>query len=74
VADEMRGRVMSVRVMGFTLAFPVGSLAQGALGDWWGPQLTVVIFGSILLAVAVWLWTKPTLLDHLDAVDDTPNR
>ncbi len=45
VADEMRGRVMSVRVMGFTLAFPVGSLAQGALGDWWGPQLTVVIFG-----------------------------
>ena len=74
VADEMRGRVMSVRVMGFTLAFPVGSLAQGALGDWWGPQLTVVIFGAILLSVAVWLWTKPTLLDHLDAVDDTPDR
>ncbi len=74
VADEMRGRVMSVRVMGFTLAFPVGSLVQGALGDVWGPQLTVVLSGSILLVVALWMWTQPTLLDHLDALDDTPNR
>lgn len=74
VADEMRGRVMSVRVMGFTLAFPVGSLVQGALGDLIGPQPTVVISGSILLGVAIWLWLQPGLLRFLDAVDDTPNR
>ncbi len=74
VADHMRGRVMSVRVMGFTLAFPLGSLLQGALADVWGPQVTVVVFGSILLAVAAGLSMHPTVLGRLDATDDTPNR
>lgn len=73
VADEMRGRVMSVRVMGFMLSFPLGSLVQGALGDLIGPQVTVVLSGSILLLLAIWLWSRPGLLDHLDAVDDTPD-
>lgn len=74
VADHMRGRVMSVRVMGFTLAFPLGSLLQGALADAWGPQVTVVVFGSILLAAALGLRMHPTLLGRLDAEDDTPTR
>ncbi len=74
VADHMRGRVMSVRVMGFTLAFPLGSLAQGFLADIWGPQQTVVLFGSVLLAFAVYLSSKPELLTNLDHEDDTPDR
>lgn len=74
VADHMRGRVMSVRVMGFTLAFPLGSLIQGALADVWGPQITVVIFGSVLLAIAAGLSMHPTVMSRLDAEDDTPNR
>lgn len=74
VADEMRGRVMSVRVMGFTLSFPLGSLAQGALADAWGPQETVVLFGAILLLAALFLASKPALLRTLDAVDDTADR
>lgn len=74
VADDMRGRVMSVRVMGFTLAFPFGSLIQGALADVWGPQATVMLFGSILLLASLALSAHPTLLSRLDAEDDTPNR
>lgn len=74
VADHMRGRVMSARVMGFTLAFPLGSLLQGYLADRWGPQTTVVLAGSCLLAAALYLASKPAVLATLDQVDDTPDR
>lgn len=74
VADHMRGRVMSARVMGFTLAFPLGALAQGALADLWGPQTTVAVSGGCLLAAAMYLASKPTLLRYLDAEHDTTDR
>jgi predicted MFS family arabinose efflux permease len=74
VTDEMRGRVMSARVMGFTLAFPLGSLLQGVMADVWGPQATVVAAGGSLLVVALFLWTRPTMLATLDHEDDTPDR
>ncbi len=74
VTDEMRGRVMSARVMGFTLAFPLGSLLQGALADVWGPQATVVASGTCLLIFALYLASKPDVLANLDRDDDTPNR
>ncbi|MGF1599480.1 MAG: MFS transporter [Acidimicrobiales bacterium] len=73
VADHMRGRVMSARIMGFTLAFPVGSLLQGAMADVWGPQATVVAAGCSLLVVALYLASKPRLLATLDREDDTPD-
>ncbi len=74
VADEMRGRVMSVRVMGFTLAFPLGSLVQGILADAIGPQVTVVTFGAFLMVAALYLASKPRLLANLDRENDTPDR
>jgi predicted MFS family arabinose efflux permease len=74
VADEMRGRVMSLRVMGFTLSFPIGSLIQGALADAVGPRATVAGAGAILLAVALFLASKPALLATLNHDDDTPDR
>ena len=74
VADDMRGRVMSARVMGFTLAFPVGSLLQGILADLWGPQATVIAFGALLLIIAIVLASKPDLLRTLDRTDDAPDR
>lgn len=74
VADHMRGRVISARVMGFTLAFPLGSLAQGALADVWGPRLTVTASGLVLLTVALYLGSKPAVLATLDRIDDTPDR
>jgi predicted MFS family arabinose efflux permease len=74
VADQMRGRVMSARVMGFTLAFPLGSLLQGAMADVWGPQATVVAAGGSLLVAALYLWSRPAVLATLDNEDDTPDR
>ncbi len=74
VADEMRGRVMSARVMAFTLSFPLGSLLQGLLADQVGPQWTVSGAGVILLLAAAFLLRRPDLLDALDAEDDTPDR
>ncbi len=74
VADDMRGRVMSARVMGFTLSFPLGSLLQGFLADVFGPQVTVVGSGLCLLAVAVYLISRPGILATLDRIDDTPDR
>ncbi len=53
--------------MGFTLAFPLGSLAQGFLGDLIGPQATVIASGSVLLLFAMYLASRPTLLQTLDA-------
>ena len=74
VADEMRGRVMSVRIMGFTLSFPIGSLVQGALADWIGPRATVAGAGGLLLAAALVLAARPATLITLDNEDDTPDR
>ncbi len=72
VTDSMRGRVMSARVMGFTLSFPLGSLAQGALADLIGPQVAVVLSGSVLLAFALFLASRTSLLETLNAnTDDT---
>lgn len=70
VADHMRGRVMSTRVMGFTLSFPLGSLLQGALADWIGPRATVVGAGACLLVAALVLAAWPGLLDTLDRDQD----
>ncbi len=66
VDDEMRGRVMSARIMGFTLAFPLGSLLQGFLSDLWSPQATVVVSGAILLGFSVVIAGKRELLASLD--------
>jgi MFS family permease len=74
VADNMRGRVISARIMGFTLAFPLGSLAQGVLADLLGPQITVVGAGTCTLLIALYLLSRPGLLATLDRVDDTPDR
>ncbi len=74
VTDEMRGRVMSTRVMGFTLAFPIGSLVQGALADWIGPRPTVMGAGGCLLVAALVLAARPAALATLDNDDDTPDR
>jgi predicted MFS family arabinose efflux permease len=51
VADRFRGRVLAIRLMLFTLAAPIGSLAWGAVSDAAGPRTTVL--GSALLMGAV---------------------
>lgn len=73
VTDDMRGRVMSARIMAFTLAFPMGSLLQGILADAVGPQVTVTVSGIILLGLAIALAMRGDLLRGLDSADDTPS-
>jgi MFS family permease len=74
VADEMRGRVMSVRIMCFTLSLPLGSLLQGWLADQIGPRATVAGAGLAMLAISLTLVLRPRLLATVDNNDDTPDR
>jgi MFS family permease len=66
VADHMRGRVMALRIMAFTGAYPLGALLQGSISDVIGPRQTVAGAGGILLLAALWLGSRPALLHRLD--------
>jgi len=70
VADHMRGRVMALRIMAFTGAYPVGALVQGSLSDVIGPRTTVAGAGGVLVAAGVWMWTGPAVLHRLDDAHD----
>lgn len=70
VADHMRGRVMAVRIMAFTGAYPIGALVQGAIADVVGPRVTVAGAGVALLVAALWLGAHPALLASLDDPHD----
>lgn len=53
VAEERRGKVLALYVMGLTSSYPLGSLVQGALADRIGVRAVTALAG-LLLAV-VWL-------------------
>jgi predicted MFS family arabinose efflux permease len=42
VEDRVRGRVISIWMLAFGVAYPVGSLLAGVAASAWGPQATVV--------------------------------
>jgi MFS family permease len=66
VADHMRGRVMALRIMAFTGAYPIGALLQGAIADRIGPRPTVAGAGVLMVAAALWLGYRRDLLARLD--------
>jgi MFS family permease len=70
VADHMRGRVMALRIMAFTGAYPVGALIQGSVSDLIGARPTVAGAGAILVAAGVVLALRPALLGRLDDAHD----
>ncbi len=70
VADHMRGRVMALRIMAFTGAYPVGALVQGSLSDVIGARPTVAGAGTILVVAAVVLALRPAWLHRLDDPHD----
>ena len=77
VADNMRGRVLAVRIMLFTLSFPVGSLVQGWVSDQIGPRATVLAAAGLMLLVGLVLalWRGGRVLGRLDDPhDDTAPR
>ncbi len=51
IADEMRGRVMSLYTITFFGLAPFGNLAMGALSEAWGISLTISISAIIALAL-----------------------
>jgi MFS family permease len=55
VSDDYRGRVMALRMMLFTLSFPIGGLIQGWLADRLGPPLVVAVAGVAMLGITLFL-------------------
>jgi MFS family permease len=70
VADHMRGRVIALRIMAFTGAYPIGALLQGWLSDVIGPRATVAGAGGGLILVGLFLAARPRLLTALDDAHD----
>lgn len=70
VADSFRGRVLALRLMVFTLAAPLGSLAWGATSDLIGPRPTVLIAGLLMGAITGILVTRKRGL-RLSRLDDS---
>jgi predicted MFS family arabinose efflux permease len=62
VADEVRGRVLSLYTLTFFGFMPFGNLAIGALAERWGLQPAIVLSAvtSFTLTLVV-LWATPSL-------------
>ncbi|MDQ1397321.1 MAG: hypothetical protein QOG64_2580 [Acidimicrobiaceae bacterium] len=66
VGEHIRGRVLSLFIMAFTLAFPVGVLIQTTLADRFGPRPVLVGAAALLGCVAVALAVRPAWLLALE--------
>jgi MFS family permease len=62
VSDELRGRVMSFYTMSFIGIAPLGALMVGFIGEHLGPQIAVIICGTLSLACAILLLTRLNLI------------
>jgi MFS family permease len=71
VAENMRGKVLAVYVMGLTGSAPIGALVQGWAADVIGPRLTVVIAGVVFFLLALALRSTGRLRD-VDAEGEEP--
>lgn len=62
VTDEMRGRVMSMFMLSFIGAMPLGNLIAGAASHRFGVQNTLAVGGLIIAVfVAIVTWRSPKL-------------
>jgi MFS family permease len=62
VTDEMRGRVMSMFMLSFIGAMPIGNLIAGAASHSFGVQKTLAAGGCIIVIfVAIVAWRSPGL-------------
>jgi MFS family permease len=72
VNEQIRGRVMALRIMTFTGAFPIGALLQTRLSDATSPRLVVTGAGTIVLIVGFFLViAQRHRLSRLDDPTDT---
>jgi MFS family permease len=56
VADEVRGRVMSIYTLGFFGLMPLGALLTGWVAEVFNEPTTLIISALISLGFAGWLW------------------
>lgn len=75
VDEAMRGRVLSLYVMGLTMTIPLGNLVQGAMADLVGPRATVAGAGLLFLGIwaALHLRGRFVLLDAQRAEEAEPD-
>ncbi|MBI4316833.1 MAG: MFS transporter, partial [Chloroflexi bacterium] len=60
VADDMRGRVLSLYTLTFFGFAPFGNLAMGTLAEGWGLSLTIGLSAAVAAALAVAvIWAVP---------------
>ncbi len=65
VPDELRGRVMGIHAMGFSL-MPLGGLFVGALAEAAGPSTAVILGSGIYLACIIWVAVSRPVVSRLD--------
>jgi MFS family permease len=58
VSDELRGRVMGIYTFAFFGMIPVGAILGGALAEWLGEPLTIMLGATLCLAIAVLIFIK----------------
>ncbi len=56
VSDELRGRVMSIYMLGFFGLMPVGALMAGGVAELIGEPNTIFVSSLVSLLFAVYLW------------------
>jgi predicted MFS family arabinose efflux permease len=64
--DELRGRVMSIYVLIFFGAAPIGALLSGGLAELLGAPLTVALCAVVAVAAATIVWLR---VPHLRTVE-----
>jgi len=66
VADDKRGRVLSLYVLGFMGGAPLGSLVAGECAAAFGEARTVMFSGVLSIVVgALFAWVLPVVREHI---------
>ena len=68
VAEERRGKVLALYVMGLTSSYPLGSLVQGAIADRVGVRVVTAVAGVALAA----MWLRLRASGRFRAMDADP--
>jgi predicted MFS family arabinose efflux permease len=74
VPDEFRGRVVGFYMLGWTMAFPIGSLVQGWAAEAFGVRATIGVSAALMVAAAGVATARPRILASLsaDPISSTP--
>ncbi|MBV8138110.1 MAG: MFS transporter [Deltaproteobacteria bacterium] len=73
VADQLRGRVMSIYTLSFIGTAPLGSLGVGFVGEHLSPRIAVVCCSLFALGCAFFLISKLKLIAEAQAGLETPS-